>query len=263
MPKPVLTDLDFGGIARVTNLPAPTAATDAATKGYVDTAIEGLAWKDNVRVATQANISIASPGATIDGVTMAANDRVLVRAQTAQTENGIYIWNGAATPLTRSLDASTFDELENAVTTVDEGTSAGATFRQTAVNGTLGTNNVVWGSFGTAAPAASETAAGIIEIATQAEVDAGTADNLAITPLKLANWNQRPRRFTQTFGDGTATSFTLTHNFNTQDVHVIVRQAGGTFDEVIAEVEMTSVNSVTIKTNTAPAANSLRALITN
>ena len=63
---------------------------------------------------------------------------MLVRAQTSGAENGIYVWNGAATPMTRALDASTFDELEQATTTVEEGTSAGTTYRQTAVNGTLG-----------------------------------------------------------------------------------------------------------------------------
>lgn len=263
MPKPILTDLDFGTTARVINMQNPVNAQDGATKAYVDSLVEGLAWKDNVRVATQANISIASPGATIDGITMATNDRVLVRSQTTTTENGIYIWNGAATPLTRTLDASTYEELESAVVTVDEGTSAGATFRQSGVNGTIGSTAVTWTSFGTASPAASEASAGIAEIATQAETDTGTDDLRFVTPLKLATWSGRVRKFSQTFGDGSATAYTITHNLNSQDVHVTIRQATGTFDEVIAEVEMTGVNAITIRTNTAPALNSLRVFITN
>lgn len=261
MPKSVLTDLDFVNAARARNLPAPLLDGDAANKAYVDSAVEGLAWKDSVRVATQANINLAAPGATIDGITMAVNDRVLVRSQTTTTENGIYIWNGAAVAMTRALDANTFNELEQAVVTVEEGTSAGATFRQTAVNGTIGSTAVSFSAFGTAAPAANEATSGIIEIATQAETDTGTDDTRAITPLKLATFSGRARRFSQTFGDGSATSYVLTHNLNTQDVQVFVRRASAPFDEVLADIELTSVNSVTIRTNAAPALNSLRATI--
>lgn len=259
--RPVNTDLDFLGSGRVTNLAAPAAASDAATKGYVDSAVEGLAWKDSARVSTQGNISLAAPGASIDGVAMVANDRVLVRAQTAPAENGIYIWNGAATPMTRALDASTFDELEQAVITVEEGTSAGSTFRQTAINGTLGTTGVSFSSFGTGAPSATETTAGIAEIATQGETDAGTDDARFITPLKLATWSGRIRKVSQTLGDGAATSITVTHNLNTRDVIVQVAQASGSYDQVDCEIELTTVNSVTLKFNAAPALNSLRATV--
>lgn len=261
MAKQVATDLDFTNVARILNLPAPTLDGHAANKAYVDSAVEGLAWKDSVRVSTQANITIASPGATIDGITMATNDRVLVRAQTTQTENGIYIWNGAATPLTRALDASTFAELEQAVVTVEEGTSAGATFRQTAVNGVIGTNNVLWSSFGTSAPSATETTAGIAELATQAETDTGTDDLRIVTPLKLANWSGRVRKYSQTFGDGSATQYTITHNLNTQDAQVVVRRASGAFDEVICDIEYTTVNSVTLRFASAVASNAFRVFV--
>lgn len=261
MARQVLTDLDLNSTSRILNLPAPTLDGHAANKAYVDSAIEGLAWKDSVRVSTQSNLSIASPGATIDGITMAANDRVLVRAQTAQTENGLYIWNGAAVPMTRSLDGSTFAELEQAVVTVEEGTSAGATFRQTAVNGVIGTNNVLWTSFGTSAPAATETTAGIAELATQAETDTGTDDARIVTPLKLANWAGRARKFQQTIGDGSATQYTVTHNLGTRDVQASVYRNSGAYDEVITDVEYTTVNSVTIRFATAPASNAFRVVI--
>lgn len=261
MPRQQLSNLDFNSQAKIVNLPNPTAAQDAATKAYVDSAVEGLAWKDSVRVSTATNVSLASPGATLDGVTMAANDRFLARNQTAPAENGIYIFNGAATPATRSLDANTYDELEGAVVTVEEGTSAGTTYRQTGVNGTINTTAVTWVTFGTAAPSASETTAGIIEIATQAETDAGTDDTRAITPLKLANYAGRFKRFAQAIGDGTATQFTVTHNLNTQDVTVGVYRNSGAFDEVNVDVEHTTVNSVTVRFAVAPAASSFRVVV--
>ena len=176
MSKQVLSDFDFNNAARIVNLPDPTLAQHPATKAYVDSAVEGLAWKDSVRVASTANLTITGPGATIDGVTMSANDRVLLKDQTTASQNGLYIWNGAAVSMTRAADANTFAELEQAVVTVEEGTSAGASFRQTAVNGTIDSTSVTWTSFGTSAAAATETTAGVLEIATQSETDTGTDD---------------------------------------------------------------------------------------
>jgi len=261
MGKSVLSDLDFGNSARVTNLPEPANAQDAATKNYVDSAVEGIAWKDSVRVHAQANVNLAAPGAAIDGVNMAVNDRFCAPAQTATEENGIYIWNGAAVPATRAGDASTAEELEQAVFTVEEGTSAGATFRQTAVNFILDTDPVAFTSFGTAAGAASEGSAGTAELATQAEVDTGTDDARIVTPLKLANWAGRKRKATATIGDGAATSFNLDHNFSSRDVSVEVYKNSGNYDSVLVDVTRPSVNRVTLTFAAAPALNSYNVVV--
>ena len=261
MARKFFTDLDLQSVSKVINVPTPTAAGDAVPKSYVDSAVEGLAWKDSARVATQSNINLTSPGATIDGVTMASQDRVLVRNQSTQSENGIYVWNGSAVAMTRSLDASTFAELEQAIITVEEGTDAGTTWRQTEINGVIDTNNVIFSSFAAAAPAASETTAGIAEIATQAEVDAGTDDARIITPLKLATWSGRIRKYAASFGDGSATSYVITHNFNTRDVTVVVFPNSGTYDNVEVDVGRTSVNEVTLVFATAPASNAYRVVV--
>jgi hypothetical protein len=192
---------------------------------------------------------------------MVANDRFLAKDQTTASQNGIYIWNGAATPATRALDMNVAAEVEQAVVVVEEGTSAGATFRQTAVNVTLDTTNLAFTTFGTSAPAASETTAGIAEIATQAETDTGTDDLRMVTPLKLKTWASAPKRFQQTFGDGSATSYVITHNLNTNDVQVMVYEVGGSKRDVMCEVQHTSVNSVTILTASAPAASAYRAVV--
>lgn len=261
MAKTVGTHLDFQNTARIQNLPDAVSAQEPATLAQLNSAVEGLAWKDACRVATQANLNLAAPGATIDGITMAVNDRILVRAQSTASQNGIYIWTGAATPATRALDASTAAELEQAVVTVEEGTSAGASFRQSTVNFVLDTGSVTWTAFGTSAPAATESTAGIAELATQAETDAGTDDTRTVTPLKLATWAGRLRRFSATFGDGSATSFTITHNLNTLDVHVGVYRTSGSGDEVICDVNHTGVNAVQLVFASAPASNAFRCVV--
>lgn len=257
----VQISLDFGGARRILNLPNPASAQEPATRAYVDSAIEGLAWKDSCRVATQGNINLSSPGATIDGVTMASGDRVLVRAQTSSAENGIYIWNGASVAMTRALDANTAAELEQATTTIEEGTSAGVTYRQTAVNFTLGTDAVSWAVFGSAAGQATESSAGIAEIATQTETNTGTDDQRIVTPLKLASSVWAKRQYSANIGDGSATSYTVTHNFGTRDVTVEVYRNSGNYDTVLAEVRRSSVDAVQVVFDTAPAADAYRVVV--
>lgn len=261
MSKQILTTLDFANSGKIENLPPPVADGDAANKAYVDSAVEGIDWKEAVRVATQGNISLASPGASVDGIALAVSDRVLVRAQTAPQQNGIYIWNGAAVPMTRAPDANSVDELEQATVTVEEGTSAGATFRQSSVNFTLDSGAINWSGFGTAAPAATESTAGIVKESTQAQVDAGTPGSGFVAPDKLQNWSGRKQKLSQTIGDAAATQFTITHNFGTRDVHVEVFRTSGNFDSVIVDVERPSANAVRLTFASAPALNAFRAVV--
>lgn len=261
MARTIASDLDFGGVAKLTNLPTPTDAAEAATKGYVDSAVEGLSWKDSCRVASQADINLASPGAAIDGVTLSAGDRVLVAFQSVESQNGIYVWNGAATTMNRALDANTAAELEQAVVTVEDGTSAGATYRQTAVDFTLGTDPVSWTTFGTAAGAASEASAGIAEIATQTETDTGTDDARFVTPLKLTNWSGRKRKHAANVGDGSNTQYDVTHNFATRDVQVSVYRNSGNYDDVLVDVSRPDINTVRLNFAAAPASNAYRVVV--
>jgi hypothetical protein len=261
MSKQVLSDLDFNGVARIANLPDPVAAQHPATKAYVDAAVEGLAWKDSCRVATQANLNLAAPGATIDGVTMAVSDRVLVRSQTAASENGIYIWNGAAVAMTRSLDANTAAELEQAIATVEEGTSAAATFRQSLVNFALGTGAISWANFGTNAPAATEATAGIAQVATQVKTDAGLSDADIVTPLKLASFGGLLKKRVFDVGDGSATQYTLSHNLGTRDVQVEVFRTSGNFDSIMCDVDHLSATAVRLTFASAPSAAQFRCVV--
>lgn len=125
----------------------PTVGTDGANKQYVDAVAAGRDWKESVRVKTTANLNLASPGATINGVTMAANDRVLVANQTTGSENGIYVWNGAAVAMTRAADADTSADLSaGATVSVMEGTVDADTRWTLTTNDpiTLGTTTLVF-----------------------------------------------------------------------------------------------------------------------
>ncbi|AZU97632.1 hypothetical protein PGDDIFCJ_00002 [Thermus phage YS40_Isch] len=262
MPKQIRTDLDFLNVSRIINLPDPVNDGDAVNKKYVDALIEGINWKDNVRAASTSNVDISSPGPALDGVTLNIGDRILLKDQTTQSENGIYIFNGPSSPLTRAPDANTAKELINAVVLVDEGTSnAGTVWRQTNVITNLGTDNVVFQPFFPSAPLATITTAGIIRIATQAEVDAGTTPDAAVTPLTLNNWSKAPKRYTATIGDTTNTVYTITHNLNTRDIHVSVYNNSGNYDDVEVEVRRPSVNSIEIRTSSPPGNNALRVVI--
>jgi len=64
----------------------------------------GVAWKEPVRAALTTNITLSAPGATIDGVTMAAGYRFGAFGQTTATQSGIYVWTGAASAAIRAFD---------------------------------------------------------------------------------------------------------------------------------------------------------------
>ena len=92
--------------ARITSLATPTGSTDAATKAYVDAQLQGLDVKTSVRVATTANGTLSSAFAnnsTVDGITLATNDRILLKNQSTGSENGIYTVNASGAP-TRATD---------------------------------------------------------------------------------------------------------------------------------------------------------------
>lgn len=100
-------------------------ATQKAVKSYVDAVAQGLSPKTSVRVATTANGNLATAfenGDTIDGVTLATHDRVLVKDQSSAAENGIYVVNASGAP-TRALDFDSNAEVQaGAFVFVEEGT---------------------------------------------------------------------------------------------------------------------------------------------
>lgn len=142
-------DQSHGGF-KITNVGTPTATTDAATKAYVDSVAQGLSVKTAVRVATTANITLSGLQ-TIDGVTVIAGDRVLVKNQTTTSQNGVY--DAAAGAWTRSTDSDTGAELVNAFYFVNSGTTLQATGWTQSTPGpiTIGSTAIVFNQFSGAA----------------------------------------------------------------------------------------------------------------
>ena len=104
------------------NVATPTSDNHAANKSYVDSVASGLDVKQSVRAASTADVTLSGPGATIDGVTMSSGDRVLLKNQSAAAENGIYLWTGAASAMTRATDMDGAAEFVGAFFFVEEGT---------------------------------------------------------------------------------------------------------------------------------------------
>ena len=109
----------------VTGLGSPSATSDAATKNYVDQAIAGLRTRIIAEAATTGNIDLTADlqnGDTLDGVTLATGDRVLVKDQTDATANGLYlvVASGSAS---RDPEHDTIAELSGGMVVVNQGTA--------------------------------------------------------------------------------------------------------------------------------------------
>lgn len=135
------------GSQSITNVATPSSGNDAANKSYVDTQITNITGlftsKGTVRVATTANITLSGTQ-TIDGVSVIATNRVLVKNQTAPAQNGIYVC--AAGSWARASDMDLWAEVPGAWVTVQEGsTNADTTWLSTADSGgTLETTAISW-----------------------------------------------------------------------------------------------------------------------
>jgi hypothetical protein len=167
---------------KIVSLANPENPQDAATKAYVDAARSGLDVKASVRVATTANITTlgaVSVGDAIDGVTLAANDRVLVKNQSTASQNGIYELT-LTSGLVRAQDADSSAEVTAGMFTfVSEGTANADSGWVLTTNDTitLGTTGLTFAQFS----GAGQITAGAGLTKTGNTIDAvGTADRITV-----------------------------------------------------------------------------------
>jgi hypothetical protein len=129
---------------------SPSADLDIANKAYVDSVAQGLDVKASCVYATTNNITLSGLAVQAGGdwiATLTAADRILVKNQTAQADNGIYV--ASASGWTRSADMNTWAEVPGAFTFVESGTTLSDTGWVCTSNqgGTINVTPITWSQF--------------------------------------------------------------------------------------------------------------------
>jgi len=118
------------------------------TRGILINTARRLSYLPPCLVNTNTNINLNSPGSIFNGITVSIiGTRIAVFAQTNTAQNGLYIWLGATTPMTRALDADTFTKLINSAVAIQSGPQAGVCYRQIQASGTINTSPNIWQVF--------------------------------------------------------------------------------------------------------------------
>jgi hypothetical protein len=240
------TALLLGG-QKISNLADGTAATDAVTKQQLDAAAAGLDVHESARAASTANVAAGTYNAsggtsgrgqfttmpnTIDGVTLAANDRVLLKDQTTGAQNGIWVVTTLGTGANGVWDRATdFDQDAEAVGQpflfVEEGTANSDTGWVMTTNGVI----VVGGGSGT-----------------------------AMTWSKFTASASAIGKFTGTIGDGSTTAIAVSHGLGQQFVTAQVYDATSNL-QVECDITLTSSSVTTFTFAVAPTTNQYRVVI--
>lgn len=215
---------------KITNLADGTDPGDAVSFGQFNGVLQGQSWKAPVRAATTANVTLSGEQ-TIDGVSVVTGDRVLVKAQTAAEDDGIYVADSGA--WARAADANTAAEVNNATVLIEEGTAgAGDIYTQTATVTTLGTDAQTWTKVG------------------EGNTVYQAGDGLDLTGNTFDVDSTVARVFTDTW-TGAGTTKTVTHNLGKQFVTVAVYDDNDVKLEGI-QVTATSATQLDLAVNTAP-----------
>jgi hypothetical protein len=234
---------------KITNLAAPTSSTsnDAVSATWVTNAISNyvnqLDPKGSVYVAVSSPINLATVGSnvTIDGQFIPSGVRVLVKGQTTASENGIY--DSAPGQWTRSADATitgTQTLTNGSYTIVEGGTDAGTGWLYNAAT-------YLWTKY-----------------TEQTVISAGTGVSVSTvggTSTVSINTDVVARKYSVSIGDGTNTTFTVTHGLATEDVYVSVREAVGFKEFVLADIAVTGTGTISVTFGDIPTSNQYRVTV--
>jgi hypothetical protein len=233
-----------------------------------------------------------------DGVSPSLNDRILVKDQTTTSQNGIYtlttVGSGSTNwVLTRATDFDNAVEIAGGdFTFVDNGTLyANTGWVQVDEVTTVGTDPIVWQQFSGAGTYTASNGVlltgtnftfnprsgyGLQTGASGAEIKLATTSGLSLaSDLAVGAGNGISvltntvaidstvvvSKYATAFGDGSATSYTITHNLGTRDVIVSVYEASGSYAEVICDVNHATTNTITLLFSIAPTSNQYRVVV--
>ena len=242
---------------QLTGLADGSAATDAVTLQQLQAYLNGLDWKPSVRVAMGTNVTLTAPGATLDGVTMSNGDRVLLFGQTTASQNGLYLYNGSASTMTRTTDADGAGEVTSGMTvTATEGTTYGDKAYTLTTNDplTIGTTSLVFTQMGGTGITYTAADASIVISGTTVQVKLKSGGGItldAVNGLQIdSTYTGLAKRFS---ADCVATTNpqAFTHNLGTKDIEVVLRN-NSTDEVVYPSYVATSTNVVTVDLGGAP-----------
>lgn len=247
---------------KITGMANGVSATDAATMANVTAAIDGIiasiAWKPIVRLVSVANIAtLTAAMTTLDSVTVASGDRILLTAQTTASQNGVYVYT-TGTGLTRAGDlAQNYELQEGSTWEVTEGATSGA------LNGQPSR----WYVSTTGVITPGTTAVTIIQIgAGNGVYTAGL--NVAVTGQVISvPFGTFPKKFAIAVGNGSSTSFTITHGLGLVAVNGAYPCSVQLFDSsgnlTGCDFQSSASNSLILSGfGTAPATNALTVVVT-
>jgi hypothetical protein len=218
----------------------PTNANHAATVAYVDAATAGLNVHESVKAATIANIDLSNAlenGDTLDGVTLATGNRVLVKNQTTKADNGIYVVQASGAAV-RASDYNSVPEIDAGdFVFVEGGTQNGKTgWVQTNAIATLGTDEIAFTQFSGAGTYLAGT--GLSLTGNTFAIDTGTTVDLSTT---------------QTLTNKTLTSPTVSGLY-LSDNNIIVEGTTNTHETTLTFTDPTQDNTITFKDATGTVA---------
>ena len=258
-------DVSIGNY-KLTNVATPTQSTDAANKGYVDAAVEGLTWKAAANLFSTVNEALTGNTGTLNidtyGALTSADSgyRIVLTGQSDDTEDGIYVYsdNGTTYTLTRAADASTFAELEGATIYILEGTTKAGTSWTQSNHYLTSFAGQTWVQL--AGPGVFTEGNGIDITSNVISAVAGNGITVTSGGINIDTATV-VTKYAANVGDGSNTSYTISHNLGTKDVIVSVYDNSSPYAEVICDVQHTSTTAITLLFSVAPTSNQYRVVV--